>query len=138
MKTVIIIAITFVLLIPTTVFAQYAGNVGDGEDGSPTLEEALELQKYGIAFSTDKKLYYQFGVITLSGVVDIDSNKSEIFIEIFSPEEKITGFPRDINPDGTFIVPYHTNPDVFTLDGEYTFKLTYVNSIEKTINYQKF
>ena len=43
MKPVIIIALAFVLLIPTTVFAQYTGNAGGGG-----LEEALELQRQRI------------------------------------------------------------------------------------------
>jgi len=114
MKPVVIIAIAFVLLIPISAFAQV------------------------IDFTTDEELYHAFGIITLSGVVDVNPEISDIFIEIFSPEGKLTGFTRNINPDGTFSVPYHTNPDVFTMDGEYTFKITYVNSVEKTINYQKW
>jgi len=45
MKPVIIIAIAFVLLIPTNAFAQYTGNVGSG---GITLEEALEIQRRNI------------------------------------------------------------------------------------------
>jgi len=54
MKPVIIIAIAFVLLIPSTAFAQYLGNVGSGgETGTYTLEEALELQRNKIAELTN-------------------------------------------------------------------------------------
>ena len=45
MKSVIIIAIAVVLLIPTNAFAQYTGNVGSG---GITLEEALEIQRRNI------------------------------------------------------------------------------------------
>jgi len=111
---IVIFVIGIVLFIPSSVYAQI------------------------IDFTTDEERYHAFGIITLSGVVTVDPDISEIFIEIFSPEGKLTGFARNINPDGTFIMPYHTNPDVFTIDGEYTFKITYVNSVEKTINYQKW
>ena len=36
-----------------------------------------------IDFSTDKELYYQFQMITFSGVVDVVSDMSEISVEIF-------------------------------------------------------
>jgi len=109
-KSVIIIAIAFVLFIPTSIFAQI------------------------IDFTTDEEIYHQFQTITFSGVVDVYPDISDIFIEYFNPEKKFTGsFTREINPDGTFIFK-----DVYTIDGEYTFKITYVNSVEKTINYQKF
>lgn len=46
MKSILILTIAFVLLIPSTALAQYMGNVGgEGETGSYTLEEALELQR---------------------------------------------------------------------------------------------
>jgi len=54
MKPVIIIAIAFVLLIPTSVFAQYAGNIANDEEGTLTLEEALELQRNKIAKLTNQ------------------------------------------------------------------------------------
>jgi len=114
-KSVIIIAIAFVLFIPTSIFAQI------------------------IDFTTDEEIYHQFQTITFSGVVDVYPDISDIFIEYFNPEKKFTGsFTREINPDGTFIFKLQANPDVYTIDGEYTFKITYVNSVEKTINYQKF
>jgi len=78
-------------------------------------------------------------MITFSGVVDVDPDISSIFIEYFNPEQKLTGsFTRDINPDGTFSFKQQANPDVFTIDGEYTFRMTYGNNVEKNFNYQKF
>jgi len=56
-KSVIIIAIVFVLLIPIPVFAQYADNVGSGENGTFTLKEALELQGKEIVLSTENEWY---------------------------------------------------------------------------------
>ena len=92
-----------------------------------------------IDFTTDKETYYQFDMITFSGVVDVDPDISGIFIEYFNPEQKLTGsYTRDINPDGTFSFKQQANPDVFTIDGEYTFRMTYGNNVEKNFNYQKF
>jgi len=114
MKPVIIIAIAFVLLIPIPVFAQV------------------------VDFNIDQEVYYQFQMITMSGVVNVDPDMPEIFVEIFSPEKKLVGFTKLINPDGTFGLQFQANPDVYTIDGEYTYKVTYENSVEKIIHYQKF
>jgi len=115
MKPVVIIAIAFVLFIPTSVFAQI------------------------IDFTTDEEIYYQFQTITISGVVDVDPDISGIFVEIFNPEQKLVGVDtRDINLDGTFSTEWGIHPSIFTIDGEYTIRITYGNSIEKNFNYQQF
>lgn len=110
MKIVGIIAIAFVLFIPTSVFAQI------------------------IDFTTDKETYYQFQTITISGVVDVVPDISDIKIRIGGFGERFIS----INPDGTFSFEIQTNPDVFYIDGEYPIKITYVNSIERSFNYQQF
>jgi len=114
-KIIVIIAIAFVLFIPTSVFAQI------------------------IDFTTDKELYLQFQTITISGVVDVDPNVLNIVVEIFNPQGGLTGSDiRVINPDGTFITKWGNHPEIFNIDGEYTIRITYGNSIERNFNYQQF
>ena len=110
MKIVVIIAIAFVLFIPTSVFAQI------------------------IDFTIDKETYYQFQKIKISGVVDLVPDISVITVRIGG----FSDFLRDINPDGTFSFEIQANPDVYYIDGEYPIKITYVNSIERNFNYQQF
>jgi len=109
MNPVIIIALAFVLLIPTTAFAQYMGNVGDqGQTGTFTLEEALELQKRGIegeAFlllGTDKKSYIPGEQIRLFGISS-EEQRLAVNVQQFKPngdERGNTGFSSE--NDGTF------------------------------------
>lgn len=47
MNSVLVVTLALSLLIPSTAFAQYVGNVGSG--GEYTLEEALEIQRRRIA-----------------------------------------------------------------------------------------
>jgi len=109
-RVVIIIAIAFVLFIPTSVFAQI------------------------IDFTIDKETYYQFQTITISGVVDIVPDISEIKIRIGGFGERFIS----INPDGTFSFEIQVSPDIFYINGEYPIKITYVNSIVRSFNYQQF
>ena len=49
MNSVLVVTLALSLLIPSTAFAQYVGNVGSG--GEYTLEEALEIQRRRIALA---------------------------------------------------------------------------------------
>ena len=116
MKPVIIIAVVFVLLIPI----------------------GMAFGENHIDFSTDKTLYHLEDIILISGIVDYDPEKNSVLVEIFNPEKTIEDWNNpSVNPDGTFTTSFHVGSSVFPYDGTYTVKVSYGDSVEKTIEYQK-
>jgi hypothetical protein len=79
MKFLLIIALAFVLLVPSTVFAQYMGNVGgEGETGKYTLEEALELQRRRIASAEENPAPGSQTLPTDKATLDVKISYGEI------------------------------------------------------------
>ena len=108
-------------------------------DVVPTADDFKSTVGKIIDFNFDKKNYYQFNMITVTGSVVIDPDLSEMYFEIINPEgEKLPTILRTFNPDGTFTILRQAHPDVLTIDGEYTYGITYGNTIEKSFHYQKF
>jgi len=92
-----------------------------------------------VNFITDKTLYQIDDVIQIFGIVDYEPGKTNVLVELFNPEKTIEDSSNySVNLDGTFTASFHVGLSEFPYYGMYTIKVTYGDSVEKTIEYQEF
>jgi len=86
-------------------------------------------------FTTDKSLYHNDDQLNISGNVSYDAEMPYVTIQIFTPgKSNFADFDTvPINSDGSFLVVFHVGGPTWTSDGNYSIKVTYDGSMEKSI-----
>ncbi len=90
-------------------------------------------------FTTNKSLFHKDDSLIISGNVSYDAEMPFVTIQIFTPgKSNFAGVDQvPVNSDGSFSATFHTGGPTWTSDGNYSIKITYDGSMEKSIEYKK-
>ena len=90
-------------------------------------------------FDTNQSLFHKGDRLIVSGSVSYDAKNPFVTVQIFVPgKSNFADFNTVMaNPDGSFTATFRAGGPMWTSDGIYPIKVTYDESLEKTIQYQE-
>ncbi len=90
-------------------------------------------------FTTSKFVYYEDEQLSISGNVSYDAEIQYVTIQIFTPGKSNFADVDTVlvNSDGSFSAIFHVGGPTWTSNGNYSIKVTYDGSMEKSIEYKK-